>query len=112
MAKVLAVEELGSSPTASRFEGRDHGASVSFFLAHHPPGEGPRLHRHPYEEIFVIQEGTATFTVDGASTEAGAGQIVVVPAGAAHRFVSSGDGVLRQVNIHPRDHFVTEWLEE
>jgi len=27
-----------------------------------PPGGGPKLHKHPYEEIFVVQEGTATFT--------------------------------------------------
>ena len=35
----------------------------------------------------------------------------VVPAGVAHKFVNSGAGWLRQVDIHASDHFVTEWLE-
>jgi mannose-6-phosphate isomerase-like protein (cupin superfamily) len=30
-----------------------------------------------------------------------AGQIVVAPAGVPHKFVNSGSGPLRQVDIHP-----------
>ena len=112
MAKVVSVDELEGGETAVSFEGRDHGASVSFFLTRHPRGSGPRLHRHPYDETFVVQEGSATFTVDGETIEAHAGQIVVVPAGAAHRFVASGEGFLRQVNIHASDRMITEWLRE
>jgi len=26
------------------------------------PGQGPRLHRHPYEEVFVVHEGQATYS--------------------------------------------------
>jgi quercetin dioxygenase-like cupin family protein len=111
MHTLLSVADLPGSETASRFEGRDHDATVSFFLSRHPPGTGPGLHRHPYEETFIIEEGSATFTVDGESIEAQAGQIIVVPAGAAHGFVNSGEGVLRQVSIHPSDHMVQEWLE-
>jgi quercetin dioxygenase-like cupin family protein len=108
----LWVADLPGSDTASRFEGKDYGSTVSFFLTHHPPGSGPALHRHPYEETFIVEEGSATFTVNGETVEARAGQIVVVPAGAAHGFVNSGDGVLRQVSIHPSDHMVQEWVEE
>jgi quercetin dioxygenase-like cupin family protein len=108
---VIALEDLPASATASRFEGRDHGSSLSFFLSHHPPGTGPSLHRHPYDETFLIQGGVATFTVDGEEIEAHEGQIVVVPAGAAHAFVSSGEHVLRQISVHPCDHLVTEFLE-
>jgi quercetin dioxygenase-like cupin family protein len=111
MSRLLSVADLPGSETASRFEGRDHEATVSFFVTRHPPGTGVGLHRHPYEETFVIQEGSATFTVDGETIHAHAGQIVVVPAGAAHGFVSSGDEMLRQVSIHPSDHVVQEWLE-
>jgi quercetin dioxygenase-like cupin family protein len=111
MAKVVSVDDLGFSDTASRFEGRDHGATVSLFLTHHPPGSGVKLHRHPYEETFVVQEGVATFTVDGEQIEVPAGQILVVPAGAAHGFVNSGDTALRQVTVHPSDHVVQEWVE-
>jgi mannose-6-phosphate isomerase-like protein (cupin superfamily) len=75
------------------------------------PGGGTRLHRHPYEEVFVVQEGSVTFTAGDDVIEARGGQVVVVPAGVAHKFVNSGDGRLRQVDIHASDHFVTEWLE-
>jgi mannose-6-phosphate isomerase-like protein (cupin superfamily) len=75
------------------------------------PPDGPKLHRHPYEEVFVVQEGSATFTVGEDVIEARGGQVVVVPAGVAHKFVNSGAGRLRQVDIHASDHFVTEWLE-
>ena len=111
MVKVLSVSDLAAGKAASRFEGRDHGSTVSFFLSHHQPGTGPDPHRHPYEETFVIQEGVGTFTVDGEEIDARAGQIVVVPAGAVHSFVSSGEGVLRQLSIHPCDHMVQEWVE-
>jgi mannose-6-phosphate isomerase-like protein (cupin superfamily) len=69
------------------------------------------LHHHPYEETFVIRDGAATFTVDGEQVEAGAGQIVVVPARAVHGFVNSGDGVLHQVSIHPCDQVEQEFLD-
>jgi mannose-6-phosphate isomerase-like protein (cupin superfamily) len=59
------------------------------------------LHKHPYEEIFVTLEGEATFTVGDATIEVSAGQIVVAPAGVPHKFVNSGSGPLRQVDIHP-----------
>ncbi len=40
-----------------------------------------------------------------------AGQIVIAPAGVAHKFVNIGDRPLRQVNIHPVARMETEWLE-
>ncbi len=94
-----------------RFEGADHGASVSFFLARPPPGRGPSLHRHPYEETFVVHEGRLSFTVDGQTIEAGAGQIVIAPPGSAHKFVNVGDARAHMTNIHPRPRMSQEDLE-
>ena len=65
-----------------------------------PPGGGPKLHRHPYEEVFVVQEGTATFTAGEEVIEARGGQVVMVPAGVPHKFVNTGAGRLRQIDIH------------
>ncbi|HJQ30299.1 MAG TPA: cupin domain-containing protein [Rubrobacter sp.] len=76
---------------------------VSFFLVDSPPGRGARLHKHPYEEVFVVQEGEAVFTVGDEVIEASGGQIVVAPAGVPHKFVNSGSGPLRQVDIHPSE---------
>jgi quercetin dioxygenase-like cupin family protein len=106
-----SVTDLHGNGVASRFEGKEHGATVSFFVTRFPPGCGPALHRHPYEETFLVEEGTATFAVDGRTVVAHAGQVVVVPAGAAHGFVNSAHGVLRQVSIHPSDQVVQEWVE-
>jgi mannose-6-phosphate isomerase-like protein (cupin superfamily) len=112
MADPVAIEPVRLSERAARFEGRDYGSTVSFFVTAHPPGSGAKLHRHPYEETFIVQEGVSTFTVGDATVEAPAGQIVVVPAGAAHKFTNSGEGLLRLVGIHPSDHVVQEELEE
>ena len=76
-----------------------------------PPGSGPKLHRHPYEEVFIVQEGTATFTAGDETVEVKGGQVIVAPAGVAHKFVNSGEERLRQVDIHASERFVTEWLE-
>ena len=76
-----------------------------------PPGSGPKLHKHPYKEVFVVQQGTATCTAGDEQIEVKGGQVVVVPDGVPHKFVNTGAGPLRQVDIHPTDRFVTEWLE-
>src|SRR5829696_2357787 len=95
-------EELPHGTIAHKFEGYRYGdANVSFFLVDSPPGSGPELHKHPYEEVLVVQEGDATFTVGDVTIEVTGGQIVVVPAGVPHKFVNSGPGPLRQVDIHP-----------
>ena len=94
-----------------RFEGADHGAGVSFFLARTPPGRGPGLHRHPYEETFVVHEGRLNFTVDGQAIEARAGQMVIAPPGSAHKFVNVGDAPAHMTNIHPRPRMAQEDLE-
>ena len=99
---VIAKEELPYGRIAHKFEGYRYGAvGVSFFLVEGPPGGGAVLHTHPYEEIFVTLEGEATFTVGDDTIEVSAGQIVVAPAGVPHKFVNSGTGPLRQVDIHP-----------
>jgi quercetin dioxygenase-like cupin family protein len=107
---VVRIDDLrppgGGSP---RFEGHAHGASVSFFVIDAREGDGPGLHTHPYEETFVILEGSATFTVDGQALEAGAGTVVVVPAGAVHRFTVGRAG-MRSVNIHGGDRMVQDDL--
>jgi mannose-6-phosphate isomerase-like protein (cupin superfamily) len=49
------------------------------------------------------------FTVGEGTVEARAGDIVVVPAGTPHKFVSRSDAH-RQVSIHPVARMETEWL--
>jgi mannose-6-phosphate isomerase-like protein (cupin superfamily) len=110
---IVQVDELPLSVTglARRFEGDDHGgAPVSFFLMEARPGEGPGMHSHPYAEVFVVQEGRVTFTLGEEQVELEAGAIVVVPAGVPHLFRNTGEGPLRQVNIHGAGRIVTDWV--
>jgi mannose-6-phosphate isomerase-like protein (cupin superfamily) len=88
------------------------GVDVSLIFVDNGTGEGPSLHRHPYHEIFIVLEGRSTFTAGLATLEAGPGQIVVVRPGVAHKFVNSGAGRLRQIDIHASPKFITEWLDE
>ncbi len=113
MTRVVSKDELSSGGIAHKFEGYQYGGTnVSFFLVDAPPGSGPGLHTHPYEEVFIVQEGQASFTVGDATIEAIGGQIVVVPAGMPHKFVNSGTGPLRQVDIHLNGRMIQEWLED
>ena len=110
-AQVVDLNDPARGDDANEFQGYRLGAGVSLIVVDAPPGGGPRLHRHPYEEVFVVLDGTATFTAGDETVEVKGGQVVVVPAGVAHKFVNSGAGRLRQVDIHADGRFVTEWLE-
>jgi mannose-6-phosphate isomerase-like protein (cupin superfamily) len=106
----IDFEELRTSPTTLLMEGHKYGAGVSFFLIEYPPGRGNRLHRHPYAEVFIVQEGEALFTVGDSEVPGRAGSVVVVPAGDAHRFQATGEGTLRLTCIHAAGEMQTEWL--
>lgn len=103
--------ELPSDVFSRDFVGAEHGgvgACVIFVEA--PPGAGPKLHRHPYAELLIVVEGTATFFDGTSQREVQAGEMAVVDAHEPHGFVNKGVGVLRQIDIHLSPTFVTEWL--
>jgi quercetin dioxygenase-like cupin family protein len=108
---VVAQAELPLSNIAREFVGEEQGSNMTFLLVDAPPGRGPAMHSHPYEEIIIIQAGQATFFLgEHAARIARAGEIVVIPAGQPHAFVNSGDEPLRQLDIHASPRFATEWL--
>lgn len=87
------------------------GAGISIILeSTSQAGVGPRLHRHPYAETFLIRRGSATFTVGCDQVVAHAGQVLVVPAGTPHMFRTGPNGY-EAVHIHASPRFITEWLE-
>lgn len=111
MPSPLGFDDLPGTERARRFEWADHGASVSFFLNRHAPGEGPKLHLHPYEETFIVQAGNAAFTVGEETIDAAAGHILIVPPNTPHKFVNSGESRLQLVSIHPAASMVQDDLE-
>ena len=113
MAQVIGNDDLPNSGSVYKFEGYHYGdVDVSFFLSDTAPGKGPDLHKHPYDEVFVVQDGELTFTVEEDTIEATGGQIVIAPAGSLHKFVNSGTGRSRHLDIHTNRRMITEWLED
>ena len=109
---VVGRDELERDRHTLELQGWRAGAGVSIILVDMPPGAGVRLHRHAYQEVFVVQEGRATYRVGADTVDVAAGQVVVVAAGVPHAFVNSATGPLRQVDIHVSERIVTEWLED
>jgi mannose-6-phosphate isomerase-like protein (cupin superfamily) len=93
------------------FEGKSHGAGVSFFLVHNEPGAGPDLHKHPYSETWIVRSGRAGFTADDVYMEAGPGDILVVGADTPHKFKNIGTEQLDIVCIHSSPMMIQEDLE-
>jgi quercetin dioxygenase-like cupin family protein len=111
MAAAIHSSDLPGSDEARDFVGKEHGAGLTLILIDAPTGHGPNLHRHPYEEIFVVHAGRGRFFVDSTEVEASGGDIVVAPPGTAHRFINVGPDSLRLTAIHHAPEFNTEWLE-
>ena len=102
----LNLEQLPFVGMSYEFHGEKQGAPFSAYVVNAKPGQGPPLHTHPYVEVAFTLEGTATIAVGDDRREVNAGGIVVVPANMPHRFINSGAGVLRQIDIHASPKFV------
>ena len=109
--RFLKQEHLPASNFSHELVGEDFGgipACVIFVDAE--PGRGPRLHKHPYAELFFVLEGEATFGDGQAERVVGPGDVVIVPPEQPHTFVNTGDERLRQIDVHLSPRFVTDWL--
>lgn len=94
------------------FEGNVFGAGASvMFYATEEAGRGPRLHRHPYDEIFIVRKGRALFTVGEEQFEAEEGSVVFGAANIPHKYVNVGPGLLEMIDIHVSGTFIQEDLE-
>lgn len=70
-------------------------------------GEGPAMHVHPYDEVFVITEGRARFTVGDQTIDASTGDVILGPANIPHGFQNLGPGRLDSLDIHVNP----EWIQ-
>ncbi len=91
--------------------GAEHGATISPILDCSDPGQGPRLHRHPYDETWLVIDGTLSFLAGNETRAAGVGDVVIVPANTPHKFTNDGPGPSRLVCIHASPAVIGEWLE-
>jgi|SRR5579884_458761 len=100
-----------SSLPTGHLNGADYGTTISLILDHSDPGHGPRSHKHPYDETWVVIKGNLTFQAGEDKLEARAGDLVIVPPDTPHKFTNNGPGRANLVCIHASPTFVTEWLE-
>jgi len=102
----INLEHLPFVGMSYEFVGETQGAPFSAYIVKAGPGQGPPLHKHPYVEVAFTLEGRATITVGDEQRDVKVGGIVVIPANTPHRFVNSGNTVLRQIDIHASPRFI------
>ena len=108
---IIPLDELAPSRHSHEFVGAEHGdVPFSVILVHSQPGVGPKLHRHPYAEVFIVEAGEATFQLGDDTVVVREGHVVVGPSNVPHGFTNTGTGELRLVAIHGAPRFDTEWL--
>ncbi len=95
------------------FQGKDIGTGVTvLFFVTEELGVGPRWHVHPYDEIFIIREGNALFTIGDKKIKAKTGDILLGPANIPHKYHNLGPGKLETTDIHLSDRWVQTNLED
>jgi mannose-6-phosphate isomerase-like protein (cupin superfamily) len=102
----------GARSRTARFDGADYDAGASFFYVDNDPGQGTKLHWHPYSETWIVVGGRVLFVVDGTELEATVDAIATIPPETPHKFTNIGDGPLRMVCIHAGPRIIQFELEE
>ena len=102
----LNLDQLPFAGMSYEFVGDTQGAPFSAYIVTAKPGQGPPLHMHPYVEVAFVIDGSARITVGDETREVKAGAVVVIPVDTPHRFINSGDAILRQIDIHASPTFI------
>jgi len=79
--------------------GEDTGGRYCVIDMHVPPGGGPGLHRHNYDETFLVLDGEIEVTFRGSKTTARAGDTATVPSNAPHKFHNAASDPARLICI-------------
>jgi quercetin dioxygenase-like cupin family protein len=77
--------------------GEDTAGRFCLIDMHIPPGGGPPLHRHDFEETFTLLEGQLDVTFRGKKSVVLAGETINVPANAPHQFHNSSAKPVRML---------------
>lgn len=112
---ILKRAEWASHDTLwkGHFLGKTIGTDATvIFYATEETGVGPKWHVHPYDELFIITEGRALFTVGEEKIEAEAGDVVLGPANIPHKYHNLGPGRLQSTDIHLSPEWIQTDLED
>jgi mannose-6-phosphate isomerase-like protein (cupin superfamily) len=83
MGRIRAVFKADGDESASRY-------SISEWWLE-PHTQGPGAHAHDEDDVFFVIEGTMSFLIGDAWTDAPRGAFVLVPGGTTHDFENRGD---------------------
>ena len=89
-ADARAVAVAGGAYTVL-LTGTQTGGRYSLIDMLVPPGGGPPLHRHDFEEMFAVLDGEIELTFRGETHRAASGSVVNIPANAPHKFRNTSD---------------------
>jgi mannose-6-phosphate isomerase-like protein (cupin superfamily) len=110
MGRIAAVFKADGDETANQY-------SISeWWLEAHT--KGPGAHAHPEDDVFFVLEGTMSFLVDGAWTDAPKGSFVLVPGGVTHDFENRSASRAGALNVSVPGNFeqdmpaIAEWFAE
>jgi quercetin dioxygenase-like cupin family protein len=79
--------------------GEDTNGRFCVVDMHIPPGGGPGLHRHDFEETFILLEGEVEATFRGEKSTVRAGETLHIPANAPHKFHNASSTPVRLICI-------------
>jgi quercetin dioxygenase-like cupin family protein len=86
-------------------------AGLAVIVEEIAPGEAIPLHRHRIAEVLFYEAGDAEVRLDAETLRVGAGDIVIVPAGAAHGTRNVGEAVVRLHAVFPSHRIDITYLE-
>ncbi len=86
-------------------------ADVAVIVEEIAVGDTIPLHRHQIDEVIAFQAGEGEVRVDGETHEVRAGDLVIVPAGAAHGTKNIGGEAIRICAFFPSHRIDIEYLE-
>ena len=75
--------------------GKDTAGRYGLIDMHVPPGGGPPLHRHDFEESFTVLEGEIEALFRGQHLTVRAGEVINIPANAPHKWKNVSDRAAR-----------------
>jgi len=89
----------------------DENADVAVIVEEIGVGDAIPLHRHRIDEVLLYESGDAEVRVGDETYRVRAGDIVIVPAGAAHGTRNVGDEFVRVRAVFPRHLIDIEYIE-
>jgi quercetin dioxygenase-like cupin family protein len=80
-------------------DGDDTNGRFCVIDMHIPPGGGPGLHRHDFEETFIVLDGEIEATFRGKKSIVHAGETIHIPSNAPHQFQNTATSPARLICI-------------